>query len=184
MLDIGTTKLWSECEDSLKKYFVYDKIFDLFLYDTRLDQLKIELAGLKRDKFEPNYKFIFLHYDTDFYLSPNAPGILMTNLQLILKELDIPNYFCLIITNHDRLSKELEYVRVSFTNESVPIANIFCQLQQVHITPNPVNVDVNVDDINLSYSCFNYVQRNHRHTLISMLKHKGLLEKGLLSYVS
>lgn len=176
--------LWNECQDSLKKYFEFDKIFDLLLYDQNLIALKTELADLCREEYKPNYRFIFLHYDTDFYLYPNTAGILLTNLQIILRDLDIPNYFCLIVTNHNNLSQELEYLHQHFTTDPYPISTIFCQLQKCHVSPSIHPVDININDIILNYSCFNHSKRNHRHTLISMMIKDDLLKKGLVSYVT
>ena len=126
----GLLDLWDDCEKILKKYFVYDKVFDLLSYDHDLDQLKHEIKTiLSGEQFAPNYRLIFLHYDTDYYVFPSTPGILLTNLQIILQELNVPNYFCLIVSNHNNLSDELEYLRKNFTKDDYAISNIFCQLQ-------------------------------------------------------
>lgn len=176
--------LWPECEDLLKKYFVYDKIFDLLNYDENLDDLYNELKNLKKDAFDPNYRFIFLHYDTDYYLYPEIPGLTLTNLQKILVELNIPNYFCLIITNHFNIDKELRYLQKTFTKDDYPIGNIVSQLQQCHVISfdklEPVDL---ANDIKFKYSCLNRCKRSHRHSLISLLNYKNLLVQGMVSYV-
>ncbi len=176
--------LWKECEDILTKYFVYDKIFDLLNYSTDIENLKKELITLKKEVYNNNYRFIFLHYDTDFYLYQNMPGILLTNLQIILAELDIPNYFCLIVSNHNNLDSELETLRYNFTKDTCAISNICCQLQKCHVTNKLDPVDLNINNISKSYVCFNNARRSHRHTLISMLRHSRLLDQGIVSYVS
>jgi hypothetical protein len=176
--------LWKECEDLLSKYFVYDKIFDLLDYDADIQNLKKELTSLKKEEYNNNYRFIFLHYDTDVYLYQNMPGILLTNLQIILAELAIPNHFCLIVSNHNNLDSELETLRCNFTRDPRAISNICCQLQKCHVTNKLDPIDLNINNISKSYVCFNNTKRSHRHTLISMLQHSQLLDQGIVSYVS
>ena len=115
---------------------------------------------------------------------PGTPGILLTNLQIILQELNVPNYFCLIVSNHNNLSDELEYLRKNFTKDDYAISNIFCQLQNCHVSKNISDINVNTPNIEYHYSCFNNSSRNHRHTLISMLSYFNVLSKGLISYVN
>lgn len=179
---MSVLNLWPECDDILQKYFVYDKILDLLNYDS-IESLKSELSLLKKDSYPINYRFIFLHYDTDYYVYQTTPGILLTNLQIILQELDIPNYFCLIITNYNNIEKELEVLRSTFTTDSYPIGSILCQLQQLHVVKNLTELELNVKSIEKSYSCFNRNRRSHRHVLVSLLNYHNLLEKGLISYV-
>ena len=60
--------LYPEALNVLKRHFVFDKIFDLIDYDLDMQQLHDELKLLKRDSYEANYRFIFLHYDTEYYI--------------------------------------------------------------------------------------------------------------------
>jgi hypothetical protein len=175
--------LWDQCRTTLEKYFVFDKIFDLYRYDSNFNSLKQELLAMKKEFFEPNYRFIFLHYDTDYYTYPNVPGMMLTNLQKMLVDLDIPNYFCLIITNHNNLKSELDYLNTTFTTDAYPISSIFCQLQKCHVADTLSQIDINPELLEYNYSCFNNTPRCHRRTLISLLAHDDLLEKGLVSYV-
>lgn len=175
--------LWEECNNILDKHFVYDKIFDLYAYDTDLKKLYDELSGLKKETYDINYRFIFLHYDTDYYIYPNTPGILLTNLQTILTKLDIPNYFCLIITNHTNLDHELKYLQKHLTNDHSPIGVIVSQLQNCHVIKSLTNIDVNTMNIKNSYCCFNHSRRGHRSALISLLHYKDFLKYGTVSYV-
>ena len=176
-------ELWNQCCVTLKKYFIFDKIFDLYCYDSNLNLLRQELLTLKKETFETNYRFVFLHYDTDYYLYPGIPGVLLTNLQKLLVDLDIPNYFCLIVTNHNNLKLELEYLKNTFTKDVFSVDSIVCQLQKCHVTDILSSTDINSAEIEYNYSCFNNVRRHHRRTLISLLANDKLLEKGLVSYV-
>jgi len=175
--------LWPECETILQKYFVYDKIFDLFYYDQNFEKLQAELTKLKQDCFPPNYRFVFLHYDTDYCIYPGIPGIMLTNLQQLLVELDIPNYFCLIVTNHFNIKQDLSYLQQVFTKDTHPIGSIICQLQQCHVKPFKELLPCEPTKLEHKFSCFNYTKKSHRDSLISLLNYKNLLGQGLVSYV-
>lgn len=164
----------------LKKYFVYDKIFNLLVYDDKLEFLRSELLNLKKEKYESNYRFIFLHYDTDYYITNNQPGLLMRNLQRILIDLEIPNYFCLILTEQN-IQNELDQLALEETNNDVSISSIQHGLQDL-LHKNIGDVGINHSKITSKYICLNRMRRAHRALLFSMLKNKNLLSDGLVSY--
>lgn len=44
--------------DVLKKYFIFDKIFDLLDYDNDMSMLYEDLKKLKKESYDVNYRFI------------------------------------------------------------------------------------------------------------------------------
>ena len=102
--------------DILKKYFIFDCIFNLLDYDLNMQQLYNELKELKQNEYEPNYRFIFAHYDTEYYINHSTPGITLINLQKILESLDIPNYFCIPLTQQN-LQSMCSYLKKNLTND-------------------------------------------------------------------
>ena len=117
MLSVSTNAI-------LKKYFVFDRVFDLLDYDQDMDRLRTDLLLLRKHHHESNYRFVFLHYDTDYYITQDFPGITLINLQKILESIDIPNYFCLILSQQD-LQPMCNRVWKEFApNDSCSIANI------------------------------------------------------------
>jgi hypothetical protein len=126
-----------------------------------------------------------LHLDTDFYINgaPGLPGFTVSNLQRILSELDIPNYFVLLITNHQNIGNELEIARVLYSCDDIPIPYVVCQLQQCWINPIcVVKTELNQKLITNKFSCLNGAARLHRKKFIQLLKSNNLLEHGLVSY--
>lgn len=164
----------------LKKYYQFDKIFDLLEYDQNLSDLYAELKSLTRESYPNNYRFIFLHYDTDYYITNNQPGILLRNLQRIVHNLDISNYFCLILTQQD-IQAELDQLAIEETRDRVSIAVITHLLQDCNYLPRTAQ-DLNPDCITRHYMCLNRVGRTHRRMMFSWLKHNNLLDKGFVSY--
>jgi len=166
----------------LKKYFKYDQIFNLLEYDTDMDQLYNDIALLKKDSYEPNYRFIFQHWDTDYYITNTQPGLTLRNLQRILVTLDISNCFCLILTQQN-LDNELEQLRVEETVDDRAIATIQTLLQN-QLWINHQDVNLNHQNISFKYQLFSRVRRNHRALLIALLKEQDLLNDGMISFSS
>jgi hypothetical protein len=169
--------------NTLKKHFIFDKVFNLFYFDQNLELLHNELIKLKKDRYEPNYRFIFLHHDTEYFLNHKPPGFLLINLQRLLQTLDIDNCFCLIISQQD-LAPHLELVRQQESNSLDAIGCIQTTLflgAEMHSNDSP---DINTKQIHKAYASLNGVPRFHRRIFVSLLKEKNLLDQGFVSYNS
>jgi hypothetical protein len=135
---------------------------------------------MKKCEYQSNYRFIFLHYDTDYYITNNQPGILLRNLQKILVSLDIPNYFCLILTEQN-IQKELDQLAREETSDDCSISSIQHGLQD-WIHKKIPDSDLNRMQISKKYICLNRFRRSHRALLFSILKNKNLLDDGIVSF--
>lgn len=164
----------------LDKYFVYDRVFNLFHYQDTMEVLYNDLLPMKKCEYQSNYRFIFLHYDTDYYITNNQPGILLRNLQKILVSLDIPNYFCLILTEQN-IQKELDQLAREETSDDCSISSIQHGLQD-WIHKKIPDSDLNRMQISKKYICLNRFRRSHRALLFSILKNKNLLDDGIVSF--
>lgn len=167
---------------TLEKFFVFDKIFDLFEYQDNMERLYNDLQQCTRESYEANYRFIFLHFDTDYYILNDQPGILLRNLQKILWNLDISNYFCLILSQQN-LQEELDQLRVEETSDDCSIQCIQHYLQDINFIPKQTN-SINPDAVEKNYICLNRRKRVHRLCLFSLLGYANLLDKGIVSYGS
>lgn len=166
----------------LDKYFKYDKIFDLLEYDSKMLDLYNELKTLCRDSYEYNYRFVFLHYDTDYYIKNDQPGITLRNLQRIMWKLKIGNYFCLILSQQD-LKSELEQLRLEETTDNTAIACITHPLQDINYIPKLTN-NINHCKVEKNYMSLTRHKRFHRTALFTLLQDKDLLDKGLVTFGS
>jgi hypothetical protein len=171
-----------EALDILKKHFVFDKIFNLLEYDLDMQRLYDDLKLLTRESYDANYRFIFLHYDTEYYITNDTPGTTLINLQKILESLDISNFFCILLTQQNlqpicnQLSKE-------FTSDDCSIAVITNFLHKpIHPTVKNCELEINATDISKKYISLNRVGRFHRRVLVALLKYKNLLRFGMVSY--
>lgn len=169
-------------EKTLSKHFKFDKIFNLLHYGVSLSGLKVDLMPLCKESYENNYRFIFLHYDTDYHITNDQPGLVLRNLQRILLSLDIPNFFTLIISQKD-LQPHLDLLRGQETNDDCAIACIAHPLQEnMHF--EKINIDYNNDKIVSKFMSLNRVKRFHRTLLYALLKKNDLIKHGSVSYSS
>ncbi len=177
--------LLDETIDILKKYFIVDRVFNLFRYDTDMDQLRAELLLLRKDQYEANYRFVFLHYDTEYYITQDYPGITLINLQKILENIDIPNYFCLLLSQQD-LQPMCNRVWKEFApGDSCSIANIHNFLHKpIHPQMQNLDLDLAQTSITKKYISLNRAPRFHRRVLVSLLQDKNLLDQGKVSHHS
>lgn len=166
----------------LKQHFQFDEIFDLVEYGVGLDGLYDKLKPLCKKKYDNNYRFIFLHYDTDYHITIDQPGLTLRNLQRILKELDISNYFCMIVSQKD-LQNHLDILRVQETTDECSIYCLQHPLEEFS-HHNKIDVKLNPDAVEHNFLCLNRTKRKHRTILYALLKHKKLLNKGIVSYGS
>lgn len=169
-------------EPILKKYFRFDCIFNLLDYEVSLEKLYDDLKPLCKEVYENNYRFIFLHYDTDYHITKDQPGLILRNLQIILKNLDISNYFCIVVSQKD-LQPHLDLLK---TQETTDDCSIFCLQHplQEDMHYDKIDADLNTQAVEHTFMCLNKVKRKHRTVLYALLKDKNLLSKGAVSYGS
>ena len=166
--------------DVLKKYFIFDKIFNLLDYDNDMSMLYEDLKKLKKESYDVNYRFIFFHYDTDYYITNSQPGLTLRNLQRIIVSLDISNYFCLILSHQD-IDKELEILRQEETTDDCAISCIQHFLQKL-IPIKITYINLNPENITTKYQSLCGARRSHRTLLYSLLRRNSLLDQGQVSY--
>ena len=170
----------------LKKYFVFDQVFDLQNYDLNMHQLYLDLKKFRKNIFAPNYRFIFLHYETEYYLDKKYPGLTLINLQRILAALDISNYFCLVLTQQD-ISHHLKFLRKTESPDLTSIDSIKYQsyFYTNELLSSKLDYKIKIDSgkISKKYLCLNSRPRFHRRVVFSLLKSQGLLHDGFVSYL-
>lgn len=169
-------------ENTLTKYFVFEKIFNLLDYGVALNGLREDLLPLCKESYENNYRFVFLHYDTDYHITNDQPGIVLRNLQKILYSLDISNFFVLIISQKN-LQHHLNLLREQETTDDCSITCLQHPLQENMHFPE-MDISCNRDRIVYKFVSLNRTRRFHRTLLYSLMKHEKLLEQGAVSYSS
>jgi hypothetical protein len=165
----------------LTKHFKICGLFDLFAHSERMPELYSKLKKIKKDRYEVNERIIFVLSDVDDHLDENSPGFTLYNLQLILADLDIPNYFCLILTNRPNYNECTKIVQRQLTTDPSPIRSITNLLDPnwaVQINPR----DFNLADIHFPFCVLSRQSRVHRSYFMSQIFKHGLHNLGMIGY--
>lgn len=134
--------------------------------------------------FLPDERIVFIHNDLDFYINDSVPGFTLYNLQLILRELDIPNFFCAVVSNMPNYTKYTKMVR-DLLCDDVPLRGIssFYGADVINLSTSiNQNVSTNVDQIAFPFVSLSRVGRFNRTFFTAKLFEKNLQTQGLVSY--
>jgi len=163
----------------LGKYFNVIAVIPVTQYDWQPFELHKLLSTFKKDYYNPNDRIIFIFDDTEYYL--NNQGFTIRNIQKILYNLDIPNYFCIILTQQTYLKHEVVQVNQETGYDTINIDVIETWLD-FHLKIDEVpKIDLNFSLIEKSFIFLSRITRKHRVLLFSLLEHENLLDQGMLS---
>lgn len=96
--------------------------FDLVKFDN-LSERDIHnlLQPLHKLEFAKNELIIFYCFSPLAHRFDDMPAETLCRLQKILVYVDIPNFFCLVITNNDNMQSELNFVCDRYAKNETPI---------------------------------------------------------------
>ena len=149
-----------------------------------MPELYAELKKIKKDHYDNNDRIIFELFDHDFYLDNQGPGWALYNLQLILRTLDISNFFCLLLTHQPNYNDYTTYVQKILTTDAFPIRSITTMAKKeswLSIKEKPI-MDHSIELIKASYCVLSRQSRDHRTFFISQLFSENLVDYGLIGY--
>jgi hypothetical protein len=165
------------------------KEYALVMYDANMNRLYNELKQFLGKKFPDgkinfriNERILFYHDDLDYFVNDDYPGFTLYNLQLILKELDIPNFFCAIITNIPNYQRYTNLVRNILRPGDCPIRAITQYMDTPAASLLPENFELDTASITHPFIFQSRVSRYHRTFFAAKLFEKKLQNKGLISY--
>ena len=167
--------------DSIFKSIGYDVLDYIYLidYDKDMGSLFDYLSKYKGKEFSNSERLVFINDDTEYIVRDLRFN--MYNLQSILRDLDIPNFFCIVIGQSD-VKDNLERLRRLLTNDESVIKNVTFQGHLIHYPPNDRKIPLNPHLVEKSYIFLNNIMRSHRCFMISWLIQQGLVDKGLVSF--
>jgi hypothetical protein len=101
------------------------EIIDLNTFDT-LSQKDIyeQLVPLYKETFKDNERIVFHCMSPLEHKFTDMPAETLIQLQKTLVYIDIPNFFCIIVTNNKDLQQELNYVCEQIATNETPIQAI------------------------------------------------------------
>jgi hypothetical protein len=163
-------------------------IFNLINYDENMGTLYHDLKHMLHNKFNgspqefgPNERIIFLHYDLDFFIHRELPGFTLYNLQLILRELDISNYFCIVVSNLPNFEKYTKLAKNLLTNDDFDLCAV--STSYFNITYSKLEKQsVSPELIEYPFTVLSRLSRFHRTYFMSQLFDRQLQDLGQISY--
>jgi hypothetical protein len=87
------------------------------------DKLYKELVFLKEEEFKEYTRIVFYHSSPLVYTFNDLPADSLIQLQKMLVYIDIPNFFCLIVSDED-LKEDLDYICKNYCIGEDPINQI------------------------------------------------------------
>ena len=118
----------SQAIDNLKTDFDLVDVIDLDQWDYNdYESSQSWLDGIckkvYRKEFQNNQRIVFTLCNGDIYIKEQPVGLILRNLQILLNENDISNFFIVLISNNSNLEQELNYIN-NISTDTVPITGI------------------------------------------------------------
>ena len=107
-------------------------------YQSSTARLLRECQNLHREAYTENQRIIFLH-NKDYYVeSDTSAGIVLKNIQVMLNEVDISNYFALIVSTNPNIAQEIKTIK-SLSHDPVPLTVLHVpgEFQSVSLGQHP-----------------------------------------------
>jgi hypothetical protein len=116
--------------DSITNQFDVIKVIDLNELDTRPQKdIYDQLKPLYKKIFRNNERIVFYCFSPLFRKFSDLPADTLIQLQKMLVYIDIPNFFCIVVTNDKNLQEELNYVCNHFAVNETPIKAILYEVR-------------------------------------------------------
>jgi len=165
----------------LKKHFNICGFYNLNGYMSKMPKLYQDLKANAKDQYQHNDRIVFQLADHDFYLNNQGPGWTLYNLQLILTDLNISNYFCLLITHQPNYNDYTRQVQQLTTDDHF-IDSVTTTLAAPELfTSENLPGDFR-DKIAKPFCVLSRQSRPHRTYFMSKLFEKNLQNFGLIAY--
>jgi len=115
--------------DQLKQQYNVIAVIELdqwhnLSYENAQLWLQSEFKKIHQNEYEPNHRILFIQRSGDVYVKNNSVGLILKNLQIIANEVDVSNFFIMILSNNPNLTQELEAIN-KISSDSVPINGIY-----------------------------------------------------------
>lgn len=144
-------------------------------FDRDFSILEALLRDVKKDYFEPNDRILVEHFDTDFYLNNFSHGFNLYNLIAAFKNIDIPLFTLLLVTNHFGIKEELG--RLLGDDPCPTVIETF--ISKLHYTEAYQDTDIDADKVIMPAISLMGQHRSHRNALYHFL-----IKNELLPYIA
>ena len=128
-------------------------------YEAAQSWLESALVNVRKDIYEEQERIVFVQREGDVYVQNESVGLIIRNLQILVNEKDISNFFIIVVSANPGLTTELEFINrisqdpVPLTGICVPDLNWQPKIIEKHPTSrkefyqygssNPLKIDIN-----------------------------------------
>jgi len=108
-------------------------------YESSQALLNEKIKSVKKDVYEENERIVFVHSSGDLYTKNTQVGLILKNIQNEINEIDVSNYFVIILSNNPNFLEESEYIK-KMSTDTVPMTFIQCEdgkFNKIHIDHHP-----------------------------------------------
>jgi hypothetical protein len=88
-------------------------------------KLEKSCLSVYKQEYLPNQRIVFKLVNGDSYVRSENVGLILRNLQVIVNECDISNFFVTVISSNPDLEQELKFIK-NISEDPVPITGIKC----------------------------------------------------------
>jgi len=107
-------------------------------YETSKTWLIHECQQLHRLQYEINQRIVFIHSKDYYVKNEDQSGLILKNLQIALNEVDISNFFAVVISTNPNIVAEMEYLN-TISADHVPVEYYPCvgEYNTVYLDKHP-----------------------------------------------
>lgn len=105
-------------------------------YENSQQWLNSICKKIYQEEFQPTQRIVFTLCKGDIYVKEEPVGLILRNLQILLNENDISNFFVVLISNNPSLEQELKYIN-NISSDNVPITAI--KIDHGHFVKNTID---------------------------------------------
>jgi len=172
-----------------KKYYdklasVYNILDAIALKDfhNNFDVLKDRLSKIKQEEYNINDKVVIEHFDLEYYDKKILNfGLFIYNTMVIIKELDIPYFVFVFVTNHFGLQQQVDKILKNHPTGDRPKIIETIVNNQIYNSNLVENLPINAQDIKHAGLSMIGQPRIHRFALYNYLKNNNLLDSIKIS---
>jgi len=95
-------------------------------YESSQSWLEQSCKQIYQPVYENNQRIVFTQQKGDIYVRHENIGLILRNLQIILNEIDISNFFVVILSTNPNLQQELDFLNTINLNQTA-ITGIVCE---------------------------------------------------------
>ena len=88
-------------------------------YEASTQWLTKSLQSLHRLQYNGNQRIVILH-NKDYYVGDNPAGLVLKNLQILLNEVDISNFFVTVVSSSGTIAEQMNKIN-QLSQDSVPL---------------------------------------------------------------